>query len=103
MPKIKSKTALRTVPVGTLIEVTHYKWPEKASGLRRIVKVQTNAWAARLVNPTEAQVQAKWADCDLWSYWNKMRCVFDDAGFTCYSGNDTEPLVRYEWREFPAA
>ena len=99
--RVSSKTALRRVPVGTLLEVTHYRWPDRMNGLRRIVKVQTNAWAMRFVEPTEAQREAKLADRDLWMYWEKTRCVFDEAGFTVYQNGEDQPLVRYEWRGLP--
>lgn len=99
--KFTSKRALASIPVGTIINVTHYRWPGKANGLRRVIKTQTNATVTQIINPTETQ--AGWAGKDLWMHWDsKVRCEFDEKGVTAYMKDDNKPLVRYEWVEFPA-
>lgn len=93
---VRSKKALRTVPVGTVVRVTHFRQPELMSGTRELTKVQSNAWAMKFVQPTPEQA-ARFQGDNLWIYWDTVRCTFDEHGFTAYDKRDGLPLVRYEW------
>lgn len=99
---VKSKTALRRVPVGTVVRVTNRRFPD-VSGLRRIAKVQTNAFAFELINPAPALLDRTMGR-PIWSYFDKkgQRFAFDATGFSITDFGEDVPYVRYDWVEFPA-
>lgn len=99
---IRSKRALRTVPVGTAVRATVYAHPNN-SGVRRIERVQTNGWAMRLVDPTPDQLERGLGEKLVWTYFeSNVECVFDAAGFTMRHKGEAEPFVRYDWVQVPA-